>query len=82
VSGGDRPPQIEGEKMKSLLTSSLLTVFAVPFLMAAPAHSAKATAAKQDSTQSTTSSTTKTHKKHGKKSTTSSTTTSTPPQSK
>jgi hypothetical protein len=63
VSGGDRPPQIEGEEMKSLLTSTLLTVVAVPFLMAAP------TAPKQDSTQSTTSQTKKA-KKH-KKSTTS-----------
>lgn len=55
--------------MKSLLTSTLLTVVAVPFLMAAPAT--KAPAAKQDSTQTTTAK--KTHKKHSKKSTATST---------
>ena len=57
--------------MKSLLTSTLLTVFAVPFLMAAPAT--KAPAAKQDTTQ-TTKTTKKSHsKKHSKKSTATST---------
>jgi hypothetical protein len=55
--------------MKRLLTSSLLTVFAVPFLMAAPATKAPA---KQDKTQ--TSTTKKSHKKHTKKSTATSTT--------
>ncbi|HEX4228449.1 MAG TPA: hypothetical protein VHZ07_07250 [Bryobacteraceae bacterium] len=54
--------------MKRLLTSSLLTVFAVPFLMAAPATK---TPAKQDTTQTT--KTKKSHKKH-KKSTATSTT--------
>ena len=56
--------------MKRLLTSSLLTVFAVPFLMAAPAT--KAPAAKQDSSQTTTAKK-KTHKKHSKTSTMTST---------
>jgi hypothetical protein len=62
--------------MKKLFTASLLTVVALPFLMAAQ------TPAPDSTTTSSTSKTTKTHKKHGKKSTSSteSTTTTAPKQ--
>jgi hypothetical protein len=48
--------------MKRLFTSAVLTVAAVPFLVAAPAKQAQ-TAAPSDQAQTTT----KTHKKHVKK---------------
>lgn len=54
--------------MKKLFTSTLLTVVAVPFLMAAPTAAKKVQNQPQASieTQSTTTKT-KTHKKHTKK---------------
>ena len=63
------PPLIEGEnQMKKLFTSTLLTVVAVPFLMAAPSAAKKAQNQPQASTETqSTTVKTKTHKKHTKK---------------
>jgi hypothetical protein len=57
------PPLVEGETtMNKLFTSTLLTVAAVPFLMAAPAAK-KA----QNTTPAVATAKTKTHKSHAKK---------------
>ena len=63
------PPLIEGEnQMKKLFTSTLLTVVAVPFLMAAPPAAKKAQNQPQASTETQSTTTkTKTHKKRTKK---------------
>jgi hypothetical protein len=58
------PPLVEGETtMNKLFTSTLLTVAAVPFLMAAPAAAKKA----QNTTPTAATAKTKTHKSHAKK---------------
>jgi hypothetical protein len=62
------PPLIEGEnQMKKLFTSTLLTVVAVPFLMAAPPAAKKAQNQPQASTETQGTPKAKTHKKRSKK---------------
>jgi len=64
--GQDIPPQFEGETtMNKLFTSTLLTVVAVPFLMAAPSAAKKAQNTTTGDTTSTMSS--KKVRKHVKK---------------
>jgi hypothetical protein len=68
IVSGREPPRVQGEKtMKKLFTSTLLTVAAVPFLMAAPSTAKKVQNTAAPASQNKTANK-KAQKKHVKKS--------------